>query len=129
MVNAVHGVSCIDCGYPKAGLKGKPCPECGSEREQRVEVPSGGGWMWLLPVGVLLTPIVLWMVAASKADPFAFLLPILIGLFAWPIGAIDVIARSGMFRSLKPTNVLCALVVVAGLTISVLWIFEDQLLR
>ncbi len=47
---------CADCGYPKAGVKGTVCPECGCERVlMRGRFPISG-WTLLIPLGVLLSP-------------------------------------------------------------------------
>lgn len=118
---------CADCGYPKVGITNGPCPECGGRWVTEQPRQPAAAWTWLLTVGVFLSPVLLWPAAAMTNDPFALVPVFFFAPFAWMIGVIDVIGRSGMSRSLHPSNVMCVLVLVAAVMLGTLLVLDGRL--
>lgn len=114
---------CTDCGYPKAGLKGKPCPECACADEEMVEASSGSGLGWMFTIGVFVCPFVVLFAGGAfaagqgpkDAAGFAcFMVPVY-----WTFGTIDLIARSGVAGRLQPSATFMALLCVVAVAICV----------
>lgn len=56
-------LQCADCGYSKAGIEDKPCPECGCGRVMMRRALPISVWSLLIPFGVFVSPAI-WFAGA-----------------------------------------------------------------